>query len=392
MTPEELKAALEEQAQIMKDLQAAAKKDREAHGVETAEFKAREARAMERMDELETKLNRPPAVPDPAPADPAEALRGEEAEKAVKSAAALDKYMRKGKDALSPEEMKLLTVGDSVEAGFLTSTDIETEITKKITEVSPIRQWARVRTTGRKSVTINNRTDLVVGFWTPETVTVTESNSKYGQDEVPVRKLSVLSRISQEDLDDSDFNMEAEMNGDVGEEFAQKEGAGFVNGDTTKKEPEGFLTNTAIPTITSAGAGAINADDLIDLKATPKSGYSEAPRAAFFMNRATRAIVRKLKDVDGQYLWTPSLIQGTPAMFDGSPVVEVPDMPNVNTGAKAVSFGDWSRGYVVVDRKGLTVLRNPFTEDAEDLVRFTYRKRVTGGVRLPEALASLVIQ
>lgn len=393
MTPEELKAAQEEQKSIMEGLQAKLDETLEVHGKETADFKAREAKAMERMEKLEkqveeaeVKLNRP------AIADPAEGLTGEEAELQVKTAAAFNKYVRQGKDALSADERKLLTVGDSAEAGFLTTSDLESEITKKITEVSPIRQWARVRSTGRKSVIINKRTDLVQSFWTPETVSGTESNSKYGQDEQPVRKITTLSRISQEDLDDSEYNMEQEMASDVGESQAQLEGAGFVNGDTTKKEPEGFLTNSDIPTITSAGVGAINGDDLINLQGTPKSGYSDAPKAAYFMNRKTRTKVRLLKDTTGQYLWTPSLVAGTPALFDGKPVVEVPDMPDVNTGAKAVSFGDWDKGYAIYDRKGMTALRNPYTEDAEDLVRFTWRRRVTGGVRLPEALASLVIQ
>ncbi len=387
MTPEEIAAAIKEQGKIMKDVQTAATKASEQHKLETGEFKEREEKMMERMEELETKLNEPPAVADPVQSE-------EEKQTALdlEKKDAFRKFARGGRENMSPEEMKLLTVGDSTQAGFLTSPELEREITKDLLEISMIRQWARVRTTSRKSVVINRRTSTPVGGWTPEQVAQSESNSKYGQDEIPVRTITVVSRISQEDLDDSDYNMEQEMSGDVSEFIQQFEGAAWVTGDATKSEPEGFLTNTDIPTTDSSVVGSWNADDLIDLKGSIKSIYALAPTAAFFMNRVGITFTRKLKDDEGQYLWQPSLQQGRPAMFDGSPVVEVPDMPGLVSGAKSVAFGDWNKGYVIYDRKGITVIRDPFTEATARLVKMTWHRRTTGGVRLAAALTTMTVK
>ena len=61
------------------------------------------------------------------------------------------------------------------------------------------------------------------------------------------------------------------------------------------------------------------------------------------------------------------------------PVVEAEDMPDVSADAPAIAFGDFNRGYVVVDRQGVSVLRDPYS--AKPYVLFYTTKRVGGGVQ-----------
>ncbi|MEM9740403.1 MAG: phage major capsid protein, partial [Pseudomonadota bacterium] len=123
------------------------------------------------------------------------------------------------------------------------------------------------------------------------------------------------------------------------------------------------------------------ADQLIDLIYAPKSQFRANGR--FVMNRRTVSIIRKMKDVDGRYLWQPAT--GTePATILGYPVTEIEDMPDVAAGNSAIAFGDFRRGYLIVDRQGSRVLRDPFS--AKPYVLFYTSKRVGGGVQNFDAI------
>ena len=105
------------------------------------------------------------------------------------------------------------------------------------------------------------------------------------------------------------------------------------------------------------------------------------------MNRSTLFAIRKLKDGQGNYLWQPNHQAGEPAMLAGYPVVEVAGMPTIATGNVTALFGDMEMTYLVVDRKGTVVLRDPFTN--KPYVHFYTTKRVGGGVQNPEYMKAL---
>ena len=86
-----------------------------------------------------------------------------------------------------------------------------------------------------------------------------------------------------------------------------------------------------------------------------------------------------LKNEDGDYLWQPSLDAKLPPTLLGYPVTECEEMPDIAAGSMALAFGDFERGYLVVDRAGINVLRDPFT--AKPYVLFYTTKRVGGGVQ-----------
>ena len=102
------------------------------------------------------------------------------------------------------------------------------------------------------------------------------------------------------------------------------------------------------------------------------------------MNRKTQAEIRKLKDADGNYLWQAPAGAGQPAQLMGFNVVEAEDMPDMATDSHSIAFGDFNRGYLIVDRAGVRVLRDPYS--AKPYVLFYTTKRVGGGVQDFEAI------
>jgi HK97 family phage major capsid protein len=199
-------------------------------------------------------------------------------------------------------------------------------------------------------------------------------------------------------LDDSVVDLDQWISGEVEAAFAEQEGAAFVSGDGTNK-PKGFLSNTLVAesawawgkigyTLTGvAGAWPASnpSDILIDTIYALKAGYRQ--NANWVMNRKTQGAIRKLKDADGNYLWQPPASPGSRAMLMGFPLVEAEDMPDIGADATPVAFGDFSRGYLVVDRAGVRVLRDPYS--AKPYVLFYTTKRVGGGVQDFDAIKLL---
>jgi len=105
------------------------------------------------------------------------------------------------------------------------------------------------------------------------------------------------------------------------------------------------------------------------------------------MNRKTQSAIRKFKDTTGQYLWQPPAQAGGRASLLTFPVIESEDMPDVGTDTLAIAFGDFMRGYLVVDRAGVSVLRDPYS--AKPYVLFYTTKRVGGGVQDFDAIKLL---
>ena len=82
-------------------------------------------------------------------------------------------------------------------------------------------------------------------------------------------------------------------------------------------------------------------------------------------------------------------IRDRPSQLAGYPIVDLPGMPAIGAGAKAMLFGDMAATYMVLDRIGARVLRDPFTN--KPFVHFYTTKRVGGGVYNPEPMRALNI-
>ena len=326
----------------------------------------------EQVSNLETVLKRPNA--------------GLETKQIDETLQAFDAYCRKGFDALSEAEKKALTVSNDSTGGYLAPPEYVKELIKDVTEISPIRSIARVRSTGQRSIQIPKRTGQFSAQWVAESGTRSETTGyQVGLEEIPAPEYYAMVDISEQDLEDSVFNLEAEMQSEFAEQFAKAEGTAFVSGNAVGK-PEGFMTNSSVSEVVSGAGAALTGDGLISLVHSIKSEYSR--NATFVFNRSTLAEIRKLKDTAGQYVFQAGMMltSGVPNSVLGFPYIQATDMPSVGAGNFPIAFGDFSRGYMIVDRIAMAVLRDPFTQATSGNVRYIARRRVGGQVILPEAI------
>jgi HK97 family phage major capsid protein len=302
---------------------------------------------------------------------------------------AFDKYCRKGVEGLDSMEKKALTVSNDTTGGYLAPPEYVRELLKTITEISPIRSIARVRTTGQRSIQIPKRDGQFAAQWVSESGTRSETTGyTVGLEELPAHEMYALVDISEQDLEDTVFDLEAEMQSEFAEQFAKAEGAAFVSGNSVGK-PHGFMDASGVGSVDSGNATAVTADGLISLVHNIKSDYTR--NGSFVFNRATLASIRKLKDTAGQYVFQTGMMLGGNMVNTilGHPYVEATDMPSEGADTFPVAFGDFRRAYMIVDRVNLAVLRDPFTQATTGNVRYIARKRVGGQVVQAEAINKL---
>lgn len=284
-------------------------------------------------------------------------------------------------------EYKALNIGTDTAGGYLAPIEYVREITKSVTEMSPARSLVRVRSTANKSIQIPKRTGQFAAQRIAEGATKTETTGlTYGMDEIVCPEMYALIDITNDMMEDSAFDMAAEIQMEAQEQFSVREGMEFVSG-TGVGEMQGILTNAEIGFTVSGAATTITADGLISLKHAIKTAY--ARNGSFILNRTSLASVRKLKDTTNQYLWMPGIAAGKPNTVDGDPYVEFPDMPSEGAGTFPVAYGDFRRGYLMVDRIMAEMLRDPYSQAAGGKVRFIFRRRLGGKVILPEAIRKL---
>ncbi len=289
-------------------------------------------------------------------------------------------------------QAKALNVGTDTAGGYLAPTEYVREIIKGVTELSPARAIVRVRNTANKAIQIPKRTGQFAARRVHESGTKSETTGlTYGLEELTAPEMYALIDISNQMLEDSAFDMEAEIRGEASEQFAVKEGAEVVSG-TGVGECEGILTNAGVGENNSGAATTIadadgQANGLLTLKHAIKTAY--ARNATWVLNRTTIGSVRKLKDADKNYIWMPGIAQGRPNTIDGDPYIEFPDMPNEGAGLYPIAYGDFMRAYTLVDRIVMEMLRDPYTQATSGNIRFIFRRRVGGKVVLAEAIRKL---
>lgn len=312
---------------------------------------------------------------------------------------AFNRAIRKSPDDRRPEDVAALNKrkaalikADDTAAGYLVApSEMLAGIIKDVVEISPIRALATVRTIGGHSLKMVKRTGTAgaavrVGEQTARTNT---GDPAYGMVEIPAPEMFARVEISQQMLEDSGYDLEMELRSEFSEQFALKEGAEFVSGTGVNNQAEGLLTNADVGEVVSGAATAITADGLIGLFYTPKTAYVGS--SSFIMNRSTIREVRKLKDGEGNYLWTPGIPGAVANTLLGAGYTEVPDMPSIGAGTYPVMFGDFARAYMIVDRIALQVQVDYTTGADSGLVVFRARRRVGGGVRQAEAVKKLKI-
>lgn len=302
-------------------------------------------------------------------------------------------FMRKGDQNL-PTNIKTLIESDATTGGYFVVPEIIQDILKSVVLISPLRQFAKIRTTNSNSVKQPKRTSTPSASWGAEVLQQTEMQGlRYGQDEVPVNLMTAYQDISNEDLEDSMFDLSGEVSAEIAEQFAKLEGAGFILGNG-KGQPEGILTNPSIGYDTTGNASTLGTGDcFVTCAHNLKSQH--IPGARWILNRQTIGAVRLIKDAQNRPLWLPfseaGLQNNNGPTIVGIPYTEMPDMPAVAAGTTPICLGNFSKGYLIVDRIAITMMRDPYSQSSRGVVRFLARKRVGGQVILTEAMRKIQV-
>lgn len=294
-----------------------------------------------------------------------------------------------------------LTTDSKPDGGYLVPTEMETAITRVVGVRSAMRSLARVISIGTDTYTKPFNLGGATSGWVSEKQSRTQTQTpQLAELEFVTNELYAMPAATQKLLDDSRIDAAAWLADEIGIQFAEQEGAAFVDGDGNKK-PRGFLAQTMVANasyawgkigfVTTGVANNIfdnnnnGTDKLIDLVHSLKPGYRAG--AAFLMNDMTVAAVRKLKDGDDNYIWQPSITAGEPSQLLGYRVVTDDNMPDIGSNEFPIAFADWQRGYLIVDRIGVRVLRDPYS--SKPYVLFYTTKRLGGNVQNFEAIKVL---
>lgn len=307
-------------------------------------------------------------------------------------------WMRSGQDA--DLRQKAMSTISGPDGGYLMPAQLDSELTKVLRELSPMRRLARVVKADTGDFSMIHSVGGTGYSWVGETQSRPATATPNFQKISPViGEIYSNPGLTQAMLDDAGFDLEDWLITELSEAFDAGESDAFVNGDGINK-PRGFLTydtastadgtraDTALQYVATGAAGAFDgtypADKLVTLVHSLKPRYRAG--AAWMMNTNTLEQVRTMKNGAGDYLWkqTDEAQQiGATGTLLGYPLFEDEQLPDIAAGSLSIAFGNFQRGYTVVDRNTM-MLRDPFTN--KPYVNFYSSRRVGGAVRDTRAI------
>ena len=295
-------------------------------------------------------------------------------------------YLRKGTEGF---EQKSLSSLNDASGGYLIPHSMLNKIYSTMVITSPMRSISRVTDISMDALELLQEKGMAEVGWVAETAERPETSTpELRKIRIAVHQIYAKPRASQKLLDDATVDIETWLAQKIAEKMTLSENAAFINGDGNGK-PKGFLTYESVEVgkgewgkfeaiLTKSSDALTDGDVLVETFHTLKAQYLNG--AKWLMSRSAMAAIRKLKGENKQYLWQPSMIEGTPPTLLGSPVLIADDMPalDVKKAGTAIAFGNFREAYQIVDRAGLHVLRDPFS--AKPYVEFYATKRVGGDV------------
>lgn len=285
-------------------------------------------------------------------------------------------------------EYKTLRTDSDVQGGFLVPTPTDNEIRKNITEMSPVRMFARVRQASSKTIEIPRRLTIPTASYEGEGELSPYDQSSYGSEQVTLFRQTVTIPATLDMMISSAFNLEQEIAMDVGEAFGKSEGVNYISG-TGVKSPQGITKDSRVETVATAASGVLDWSDMINVASKLKRGQNPA----FFLNRRTLGYLQGIKSTIGVPIWSP-VAGDKPATIWGFPYnSDMIDLADAQTGSNAIPviFGDLRRGYEIYDLIGISVVRDDLTQKRAAITEWTFRRYNTARVIIPEAIKLLKI-
>jgi len=280
----------------------------------------------------------------------------------------------------------VMSEGVDANGGYLVPTEFERQIVTALDENNVVRGMANViHTSAERKIPV--AASHVQAYWTAENAAYTESNPTFDQKSLDAFKLTALSKVSIELLQDSAFDLQAYLAAEFGRAFGISEETAFCVGTGTGQPTGIFGANGGTVGVTAAATNKITADELISLVYALKKPYRR--NAQWLMNDTTVAEVRKLKDpTTGAFLWQPSMQMGEPDKLLGYSLQTSAYAPTIAAGALAVAFGDF-HNFWIADRTGRTIQRLNELYSTNGQVGFIATERLDAKVILPEGIQLL---
>lgn len=391
---------MEELKKLMEQMGAAFKEYKDANDERIRQIEAggNGAEAKEKLERLETKLQSLETAKGELEAKMNRSQRpdiDEKKELDLKHKKAFGQFLRKGDESALEglrEEVKDMSTIIGEDGGYAVPAEMSRSIYEMLLEDNPMRSVCDSLTVSTEDYKELVNTGGAGGGWVGEETPRTKTDSPKLAAIMPVfGEIYAFPFATQRSLDDVYFDLEGYIINEVERTFAEKENAAFTNGDGENK-PKGLFAYEFVstddgsrkfgkfqyvPTGNASTLGTNPGDVLISVQDSLRSGYRV--NAMWMLNSTTLSAIRQLKDSDGNYLWRPGLERDTPNLILGDPYLINHDMPKIAANAMPIAFGDFKRAYTIVDRVGIRVTRDQYTN--KPYIGFYVTKRVGGMVK-----------
>ena len=373
---------------------------KKAQDTALAEIKEQNKLLEEKQALIETALSRPISVTT-------DDAKSKNADLMAKSTELFNEFARKGAvkgedytdylvrtqkadDEARTLALKTMSVNSDPDGGYLVIPTLGGTITTLVRETSPMRQLASVQTIGSDSLEYMLDNDEAGAGWVGETQARPETSTpKFNKLVIPVNEIYAQPKATQKLIDDAVVDIEAWLAEKVAQKFARMENTAFMVGDGVV-QPRGILTypngtsGITVEQIVTGSASAFAYDGLVNLQSALKEEYQG--NASWLVNRLGFGNLLLLKDLNGTPIFNMQYDMriGLQRSILGAPLYFATDMPTVATNALAAIYGDFKRAYQIVDRTGIRILRDPFTD--KPFVKFYTTKRVGGALVNGEAI------
>jgi HK97 family phage major capsid protein len=314
---------------------------------------------------------------------------------------AFKKYIRKGQThGLEELQQKAMNTQSDPDGGFLVIPEMDQTIDRVAPTISAMFRLANTVTIGTAKYEKIVKTSGMAMRRVADGSTGGETTEpKYAKIGIEVFTAEVEPWVNNETLEDAFINLEQDLANEAAISFAEGAGAEFITGNGVGKAwGITAYTNVAnaswawgkVGYIVSGKSGALASvapsDKIISLQHALKMQYR--PGAVWLMNDATLGVFRQVKDATGNYyLWNPDPTAGFGGRLLGSPVEIDDNMPDIGAGNYPVAFGNFQRGYTIVNRTGTTLIRDNIT--SKGITKFNFRRRFGAGITNFEAIKLL---
>lgn len=282
----------------------------------------------------------------------------------------------------------------NTKGGYLVNPAIANKIFKEASGVSQIESFCSTFTTSAKSLIIpidrDEETDKT--YFVNEAMEGEEESVSYDQREITSYRQSVTVPITRDQLMFSDSDITSLVSQKVVDKLGKGAARAYLRG-TAKNEPEGLMSSSKIKKVFSTTIGTFDFDDIVKLPIAPgfKTAYANPATSRYYFNLRTLTLLRLMRDSNGQYLWSPAIENKAPSTINGFSYAIVNEMDDVVQDKCPVLFGDLKQAYAILRTKGLTMIRDEYTNKKKAIIEFTWDRWMGGRIILDEAVRKLQI-